>query len=69
MYGTCSICGVDYSIVPEAVCICCESCGLGVCVECSGYADSIYCVTCRGKLEGYTDEQETEEEEYEIAGE
>lgn len=61
MYGTCSICGVDFLIVPEAVCICCESCGLGVCVECTGYAGLMYCLTCKNKLDGC----EEEEEEYE----
>ncbi len=65
MCGTCSICGVDFSIVPAAVCICCEFCGLGVCVECTGYADSIYCSTCRNRLNGY----EEKEEEYEAVNE
>ena len=61
---TCIICGIDFSVTPEAICILCESRGLGICMECSAYSgQEPYCLHCRKNLALENDGCYYEEEE------
>lgn len=61
MRTDCMICGIDFSITPEAVCILCDSRGLGLCIECFQYSRAKhYCSVCLNNITG--EEEDIEED-------
>lgn len=65
MYGTCRICGVDFSFCPEQFCIACEINGVGMCMKCAALeAGPLYCRECMANIP-----DEDVESEYETISE
>ncbi len=57
MRTDCLICGVDFSVVPEAICILCDSRGLGLCTECFQYSRTKrYCAACMNNISSQEEE-------------
>ncbi len=51
MYGTCSVCGVDFSLCPEQLCAACELNGVGICIKCASLGSgSLYCRVCAANI-------------------
>ena len=70
MRADCLICGADFSVTPEAICILCESRGLGLCVECFQYSRAKrYCAVCMNNITGEEDETGEDNESVELCEE